>query len=227
MTIGLCDSGLGGLTVLKELKIKYPNNSYIYIGDNLNLPYGDKSKEELIKLGQSLIDFLNEKRVDLIIIACGTLSSNVTGRLISKVQMIDIISPTIEYINKKIKKKVTIFATTATIETHIFKNRLIYGCTEIACPEFVPMIENNCINKNVIINKIPNNDPIVLGCTHYGLIEKIIPNKTINMGRIINLKENRGLSKIDIYFTKIDDKLIKNVKKIIDGEVKYARITRS
>ena len=227
MTIGLCDSGLGGLTVLKELKRKYPNNSYIYIGDNLNLPYGDKSKEELIKLGQSLIDFLNEKRVDLIIIACGTLSSNVTGRLISKVQMIDIISPTIEYINKKIKKKVTIFATTATIETHIFKNRLIYGCTEIACPEFVPMIENNCINKNVIINKIPNNDPIVLGCTHYGLIEKIIPNKTINMGRIINLKENRGLSKIDIYFTKIDDKLIKNVKKIIDGEVKYARITRS
>ena len=227
MTIGLCDSGLGGLTVLKELKRKYPNNSYIYIGDNLNLPYGDKSKEELIKLGQSLIDFLNEKRVDLIIIACGTLSSNVTGRLISKVQMIDIISPTIEYINKKIKKKVTIFATTATIETHIFKNRLIYGCTEIACPEFVPMIENNSINKNVIINKIPNNDPIVLGCTHYGLIEKIIPNKTINMGRIINLKENRGLSKIDIYFTKIDVKLIKNVKKIIDGEVKYARITRS
>ena len=77
MTIGLCDSGLGGLTVLKELKIKFPNNDYIYIGDNQNLPYGNKSKEELTKLGQNLIDFLNEKKVDLIIIACGTLSSNV------------------------------------------------------------------------------------------------------------------------------------------------------
>lgn len=227
MTIGLCDSGLGGLTVLKELKIKFPNNDYIYIGDNQNLPYGNKSKEELTKLGQNLIDFLNEKKVDLIIIACGTLSSNVIDKLISKVKIMDIISPTIEYINKKIKKKVTVFATPATINTHIFKNKLIYGCTEISCPEFVPMIENNCIDKNIIINKIPNNDPIVLGCTHYGIIEKIIPNKTINMGKLIKLKENKGMSKLDIYFTKIDDKLIKNVKKIIDGEVKYARIARS
>lgn len=227
MTIGLCDSGLGGLAVLKELKIKYPNNDYIYIGDNQNLPYGNKSKEELTKLGQDLIEFLNEKKVDLIIIACGTLSSNVVDKLISKVKIIDIISPTIKYINQKIKKKVTVFATTATINTHIFKNKLIYGCIEIACPEFVPMIENNCINKNIIINKIPNNDPIVLGCTHYGIIEKIIPNQTINMGKLIKLKENKGMSKVDIYFTKIDDKLIKNVKKIIDGEVKYARITRS
>ncbi len=227
MRIGLCDSGLGGLAVLKELKLKYPNNDYIYIGDNQNLPYGNKSKEELTKLGQNLIDFLNEKKVDLIIIACGTLSSNVLEKLISKVKIIDIISPTIEHINQKIKKKVTVFATEATINTHIFKNQLIYGCTEIACPEFVPMIENNCINKNVIINKIPNKDPIVLGCTHYGIIEKLIPNKTINMGKLINLKENKGTSKIDIYFTKIDDKLMENVKKIIDGEVKYARITRS
>ena len=77
MRVGLCDSGLGGLTVLKELKTKYPNNDYIYIGDNKNVPYGNKNKQELIQLGQNLINFLEKKNADLIIIACGTLSSNI------------------------------------------------------------------------------------------------------------------------------------------------------
>lgn len=227
MRVGLCDSGLGGLTVLKELKNKYPRNDYIYIGDNKNIPYGNKTKEELINLGQNLINFLEQKQVDLIIIACGTLSSNVIPYIKSKAPILDIITPTIKYINESIKQKVTIFGTIATISSHIFKKNLQYECTEIACPEFVSMIENNTIITEKIINKIPNNDPIVLACTHYPLIEKYIPNKTINMGKIIKLNENKGNAKIDIYFTKINHKLKKNVKKIIDGEVTYARITRS
>lgn len=226
MRVGLCDSGLGGLTVLKELRKKYPKNDYVYIGDNKNIPYGNKSLDELIKLGQNLIDFLEEKNVDLIIIACGTLSSNVIPFLKTNIKIIDVVRPTIKYINENIKKKVTIFATDATIKSHIFRDNLKYGCTEVACPLFVPMIENDDIDIGKIVSMVPNNDIIVLGCTHFPLIEKYLNNETINMGKIIELDENRGTSRLDIYFTDINPKLEKNVKKIIDGDVKYARITR-
>ncbi len=226
MRVGLCDSGLGGLTVLKELRKKYPKNDYIYIGDNKNIPYGNKSLDELINLGQNLIDFLEKKNVDLIIIACGTLSSNVIPFLKTNTKIIDVVRPTIKYINENIKKKVTVFATDATIKSHIFRDNLKYGCTEVACPLFVPMIENDDIDVSKIVSMVPNDDIIVLGCTHFPLIEKYLNNKTINMGKIIELDENRGTSSLDIYFTDINPKLEKNVKKIIDGDVKYARITR-
>ena len=226
MRVGLCDSGLGGLTVLKELRKKYPKNDYVYIGDNKNIPYGNKSLDELINLGQNLIDFLEKKNVDLIIIACGTLSSNVIPFLKANTKIIDVVRPTIKYINENIKKKVTVFATDATIKSHIFRDNLEYGCTEVACPLFVPMIENDDIDVSKIVSMVPNDDIIVLGCTHFPLIEKYLNNKTINMGKIIELDENRGTSSLDIYFTDINPKLEKNVKKIIDGDVKYARITR-
>lgn len=226
MRVGLCDSGLGGLTVLKELRKKYPKNDYIYIGDNKNIPYGNKSLDELINLGQNLIDFLEKKNVDLIIIACGTLSSNVIPFLKTNTKIIDVVRPTIKYINENIKKKVTVFATDATIKSHIFRDNLKYGCTEVACPLFVPMIENDDIDVSKIVSMVPNDDIIVLGCTHFPLIEKYLNNETINMGKIIELDENKGSSSLDIYFTDVNSKLEKNVKKIIDGDVKYARITR-
>jgi len=230
MTIGLCDSGLGGLTVLKELKESHPFNNYIYIGDNLNLPYGDKTKEDLLTLGQKLINFLENKNVDLIIIACGTLSSTVFNELNANTKLIDIISPTINYVNENIKTNITVLATKATINTHIFKNKLNNKVTEVECPTFVPMIEENRINEKEINEKIINkDDTIILGCTHYSLLEPYIKQEKINMGKIISktIKENKGEGKVEIYFTQITDILLQNVKKIIDEDVKYARITRS
>lgn len=230
MKIGLCDSGLGGLTVLKELTLTNPKNDYIYIGDNLNIPYGDKSKEELKELGQNLINFLESKNVDLIIIACGTLSSTVFKELKAETKLIDIITPTIDYVNKNIKNNITVLATSATINTHIFKNKLKNKVTEVECPTFVPMIEKNKIDKSKIKEKISNEeDTIILGCTHYSLLEPYIKQEKINMGKVLTqlIKENKGSGEVEIYFTQINDKLIKNVKNIIDKEVKYARITRS
>ena len=76
MKIGVFDSGIGGLTVLKRLIDKYPNNEYIYYGDTKNIPYGDKSIEELKVLASNIVEFLISKNVDMIVIACGTVSSN-------------------------------------------------------------------------------------------------------------------------------------------------------
>ena len=76
MRIGLFDSGVGGLTVLRSLVERYPNNEYIYYGDTLNIPYGSKSTDELLELASKNIEFLLEKGAEVIVVACGTVSSN-------------------------------------------------------------------------------------------------------------------------------------------------------
>ena len=84
MRIGVFDSGVGGLTVLKSLIDEYPNNEYFYIGDNKNNPYGDKNKDELYKYSTKIIDYFITIKIDLIVIACNTICSNVYDLLKEK-----------------------------------------------------------------------------------------------------------------------------------------------
>ena len=81
MRVGMFDSGIGGLTVLNSFLKYHPNNEYIYYGDTLNVPYGTKTKEELFELSTKIIRFLENKNVDIIVIACGTVSSNIYEKL--------------------------------------------------------------------------------------------------------------------------------------------------
>ena len=122
MRVGLFDSGIGGLTVLKILMDKYPSNDYIYYGDTKNVPYGDKSKEELLDLARSNINFLISKNVDMIIVACGTVSSNCLDILVKEydIPIISIVKPTIDYLNNSMFNNIGIIATHATINSHIF-----------------------------------------------------------------------------------------------------------
>lgn len=232
MRIGVFDSGIGGLTVLKELINKHPNNEYFYFGDTLNLPYGEKDKETLFKLASNTIDFLLTKKVELIVIACGTVSSNVYQELKNKydIPIINIIDSTIDYLKNKDYKQISVLATKATIKSHVFKKQLP-NVIEQECPEFVNMIETNTFNNpnnlNIIKNYLDNikiSDAIVLGCTHYPILEDIIksylPNKDIiNMGKIIadnlNLKGNNH--NVELYFSKITDCLNDNVDFILEG----------
>jgi len=231
MRIGLFDSGLGGLTVLKEFKKKYPNNEYIYFGDNKNLPYGSKNKEQLFNLSCNAIDFLISKNIDLIIIACGTVSSNVYEELKIKynIPIYDIISPVINYINNSEFKTVGLIATQATISSNKFKtNKTFYGQ---ACPLLVPYIEGNkSIDIDSVLNEYLSNikdfDAIILGCTHYPLLEneikKITNSKLINMGTILcdSLTITDSIEKVNLYFSKYDNNLIEKVNNIIDFEYK-------
>ena len=124
MKIGIFDSGIGGLTVLAELIKKYPNNKYYYFGDNINAPYGTKSKEELLKLSNKIINFLNKKEVDLIIVACGTISSNVFDKLPKDTKIYDVISPTIDYINNSNYENIGLIGTNMTIKSKTFEKRI-------------------------------------------------------------------------------------------------------
>lgn len=237
MRVGLFDSGIGGLTVLKELIKKHPNHHYIYFGDTLNMPYGNKSKEELSFLANNIIEFLISKKVDLIIIACGTVSSNIGEELKRqyKLPIIDIVSPTIDYINKNNYTDVGLIATSMTIKSKVFSKR-ITEVREQECPSLVPIIENDEINTEICNQKINEYllplkkekiRTLILGCTHYPLltnkIEEYFNNdiELINMGTVlassINL-ENETDYKLELYFSKINDQLITNVKNIIGEE---------
>lgn len=231
MRVGIFDSGIGGLTVLKNIYRHYPNNEYIYYGDTLNLPYGNKNKDELNELSSLDIEFLLSKKVDIIIIACGTVSSNCIDYLKDKynIPIYDIISPTIKYLNNSSYNNIGIIATNATIDSHIFKNNLNKSVYEIKTPDFVPIIENNqkeALNNTIdkylkdYKNKI---DILVLGCTHYPIIKdnlnKYFDNKVelLDMSKpLLNeLKDNKK-SSINIYYSKLNATIVKNTQKILE-----------
>ena len=225
MRVGIFDSGIGGLTVLNKLSSKYKNNDYIFFGDRINIPYGEKSKKELFVLSSKIIDFLISNEVDMIVIACGTVSSNCYKELLDKyknINIVDIISPTVNYINNKKIDNILVIATSKTVDSHIFKNLLkdknVY---EKACPFLVDMIENN---KDIKLEESINDkkyDYVLLGCTHYPLIKDMIKNKTIDLGDNIFLESNSGTGSIKLYFSKIDDNLLYNVSKILKDK-KYS-----
>ena len=231
MRIGVFDSGIGGLTVLKNLIDRYPKNEYIYYGDTLNLPYGSKTKEELQELSKCDVEFLLSKNVDIIIIACGTVSSNCLTYLKDNysIPIYDIISPTIKYLNNSNKTSIGIIATNATIDSHIFKNNIQKEVYEIKTPKLVPLIENNNLeNINNILdeylkeyqNKI---DILVLGCTHYPIIKDHINNYFNNKIELLDMsyplldKLTEDItSNINIYFSKISNDTIENTKRILN-----------
>lgn len=228
MKIGMFDSGIGGLTVLKEFIKKYPNNHYIYYGDTKNLPYGTKDKEELLKLVKPIISFFTKQKVDFIIIACGTISANCFFELkkMTTIPIYDIITPTINYLTHNNYKSIAIFATNRTIDSHIFKDKLVdKDVLEIKTPEFVPMIENNKLDFSIIKNycsQVLNYDILILGCTHYPLLinelKKYLSIPILNMAiPLLNSIEisNDTNFKLELYFTKIDTNLINNIQKII------------
>ena len=235
MKIGIFDSGIGGLTVLKEIIRKYPNGQYIYYGDTLHLPYGDKTKEQFFEYACHIIEFLISKQVDKIVIACGTVSSTIYNELkeMYDIEIINVVDATISAIKQEKINNVAVLATSKTIESHVFSKKLNnINVLEVSCPKFVPYIEQKIGSKEEILvnyleqlkkEKIEN---IILGCTHYPLLEQDIrsyfpyPVKCYNMGTFvadsINIEETTY--KLTLYFSKIDEKVKTNIKNILERE---------
>ncbi len=233
MRIGIFDSGVGGINVLKEIVMKYPNNHYIFYGDTKNLPYGSKSIDELKLFASNIIDFLISKEVDLIIIACGTISSNCYDYLCNKydIPIYDIVSPTIRYINNSNYNNIGVIATERTIESKIFEQSNKVKLVK-ATKNFVKIIEDGIITKkenNEIENELDyfkdKVDSLVLGCTHYPFISNIISNylsvPLIDMGKCIANElniSNEDNKQIDLYFSDINNNLKSNISKIINDD---------
>ncbi len=200
--IGIFDSGIGGLTVLKKLEEYLPNEKFIYVADTLNFPYGEKSKEEIISYSKKIIEYLVEQNVKMVIIACGTATSQSLEemRKIFTIPIIGIIEPTVQYVKKINVEEIGIIATTGTIRSGAWENSLKKEIKNIkvinkACPLLASIAEEGAarspksleaIHEYMGIFKEHNIDTIILGCTHYPIYDEIIRNEFSRPVNLIN-----------------------------------------
>ena len=184
--IGLLDSGVGGLTVVKKIIAKMPHEATVFIGDNAHIPYGDKSKAEIIALTKQSVNFLISKNVKLIIFACNTATAVAMKAIQKEIepQIIGVIqSGAVAATNATKNKNVAVVATKMTVGLHAYQKEIQardpeITVNEIAAPQIVPLIENNAGHQAYMaaLKKIllPINnlgvDTLVLGCTHYPII---------------------------------------------------------
>lgn len=190
--IGVFDSGLGGLTAVKELMHILPHENIVYFGDTNRVPYGSRSKETIIKYTVQNINFLLKHKVKMVIAACGTASSVAggVGQMLS-VPYTGVVSPTVFAAAQATKNgRIGILGTTATINSHSYKHELTrrdanFTIFEQSCPLFVPLVENGIISykddiARLVVEKYlkplkeQGVDTVVLGCTHYPLLKEAI-----------------------------------------------------
>ena len=189
-TIGIFDSGIGGLSVLNALK-HFPFKKIIYVADTAHLPYGEKSVEFLQERAIVIVDLLKSQGIKTVVIACHTSSTTTLELLKTRypdMHFIDMLAPTITAaLGSTRTKKVGVIATHRTIATGHHKQELLTLNTQVtvfeqACPQFVPLLENNgqlteiksAINEYVSPLMQHNIDTLILGCTHYAFLKKLI-----------------------------------------------------
>lgn len=189
--IGIFDSGFGGLTVLDQIFKELPMEDTIYFGDTAHLPYGTKSRESVIRFSLKITDFLIKQGVKIIIVACNTASSFSIDVLREKTDLpiIGVIKPGARSaVSATRKKKVGVIGTEGTIRSRSYEMEIeklnpdikIFGQP---CPLFVPLVEEGWLDKQVTLLvakeylsplKEKDIDTLILGCTHYPLLKKII-----------------------------------------------------
>lgn len=187
--IALFDSGVGGLTVLKSVMEFLPCENYLYFADNGYFPYGTKPHDELRLRLTKLLQFLCKFNPKAIVIACNTASLHVEYlQSLTNVPIVDVIAPTCNHVKSITQnKKVCLLATDATVQAQRYQQILQkFGIDVVAvsCSTFVPIAESGVYNNSamqVISNKLQpivglDFDTVILGCTHFGLIQKAIGN---------------------------------------------------
>jgi glutamate racemase len=214
--IGVFDSGIGGLTVLSELKKHLPQYDYIYLGDNARTPYGTRSFEVVYEYTLQAVKKLFDMGCPLVLLACNTASAkalrsiqqNDLPKLVPNNRVLGVIRPTTEYVGEITQtKKVGVFATSGTVKSDSYKIEINKFHPEIdvyqePCPLWVPLVENNeyateggqyFIKQHVtnLLAQCTDIDAIILGCTHYPIlqneIQKFLPDgvKLISQGEIV------------------------------------------
>jgi len=189
--IGVFDSGLGGLTVVKAMKKLLPNESILYFGDTARLPYGVKSKELVIQYSNQITKFLINKNAKMIIVACNTATAMALEELkynFKETPIIGVIKPgSIQASIDSLNKNIGVIGTVATIKSGAYKHVLKSIDNNIRvfskdCPLFVPFVEEGMVEGKAInlivehyLSSFQNNiDTMILGCTHYPLLKPII-----------------------------------------------------
>ncbi len=252
--IGIFDSGVGGLTVVKEIKKELPSVPIIYFGDTARLPYGNKSAETIQKYSREIVEFLEKKGCRTIVVACNSASALAADHLREKypdLKIYDVVSSGAQSVVEATKtKKIGVIGTSATIGSSVYKKKIaeLKKGIEVfvkACPLFVPLVEENWVKRPETRKiartylrelKLEKPDVLLLGCTHYPLLEKVIQGvlgrrtKVITSGKKLaaELKDKFSAQKSgkDEYFVSdLTEHFEKLAEKIIGGRVKIKKIT--
>jgi glutamate racemase len=195
-TIGLFDSGVGGLTVLRALLDHIPNANYLYFGDTARLPYGSKSAATVAHYAVGAVRYLQEQGAELLVIACNTATALAFDEIkaAASVDVIGVVEPGADAAaGASSKKKVVVIGTDATISSHAYRRALETRGVEVrekACPLFVPLVEEGWVEHPVTeqVARIylseafsqdgrdtdVKADVLLLGCTHYPLIKTLL-----------------------------------------------------
>lgn len=188
--IAFFDSGVGGLTVLNKLKKLLPYENYLYYGDTAHMPYGEKTKAQLLEYSDNILKFFENKRCKAVVMACNTTSSVIYDEIKNKYnfKLFPVVQSVAEILAHLPVKKLGVFATRATIDSGAYKKNIkkynpdIDVCGQY-CPQWVHIVEENTAedNSNIQIiksdlDKMLENNPekIVLGCTHYPFLLDVL-----------------------------------------------------
>lgn len=191
--LGVYDSGVGGLTVVEAIKKQLPNENIVFLADSKNMPYGSKSREQIISFSQNNIETLKRYGIKAVVVACNTSDSLASDimRTIYDLPIIGVIKPAADKAYQLSESKnIAILATEATTKSKAYEKTLHkidenINCFSIACPKLVPLIEQGDFNNkqllettdeylSVVIDKV---DTVILGCTHYDVLSDYIKNK--------------------------------------------------
>ncbi len=200
-SIGVFDSGVGGLTVMKEIMHQIPNEKIVYFGDTARVPYGNKSRETITKFSRQIVRFLQTHEVKAIVVACNTASAYALDELEKEVDipMIGVIKPGAKVASEvTVNGKIGVIGTEGTISSSIYPRYIKEINKDVtvigkACPLFVPLVEEGLwrdpvtdeIAKRYLTELIDIDiDTLVLGCTHYPLIRETVGKI---MGEGVNL----------------------------------------
>lgn len=241
-TIGIFDSGIGGLTVFKAIKQYCPLADVVYLGDTARLPYGTKSPATIARYLQQNSQFLIEKSVDAIVVACNSASTvldqidlpiPIHGVIVAGSQAAMTIS---------VNKKIGIMGTKATINANSYSKTILsmdpsFTVYEQACPLLVPLVEEALIDDPVTFDLIQRYvsplleqqvDTIVLGCTHYPILKSAIQKvvgPTVKLvdsanciGKIFSQYQIEGSGTHHFYLSDISDNFIKMARFILEQE---------
>ncbi len=189
--VGVFDSGIGGLTVAREIINQLPNERIIYFGDTARVPYGNKSRDTIIRYSRQIIRFLESKGVKAIVIACNTASSYALNvlRAETKLPLIGVIDPGAKVAAQTTHNgKIGVIGTEATIGSRVYNDTIssLMPNADVlakACPLFVPLAEEGWLDDPVTVSVATRYlsffseseiDTLILGCTHYPLLRNTI-----------------------------------------------------
>lgn len=247
MKVGVFDSGVGGLTVLRAIRDRFSSLDLVYLGDTARVPYGNKSRETVIRYSLECAEFLVSKGVEVLVVACNTASSQALEALRDSldIPVIGVVEPGVKKALSYTRGRVGVIGTRATVRSGAYQSLLEGSGVEVfskACPLFVPLVEEGLLEGEIAEKvvemyllefKEKRVDTLILGCTHYpllkGLIQRFLPDTNVVdsseavASELDGLVKDEGSGKTELYFTDRSQNL-ESLIEIILGEPTEVRV---